>query len=62
MMSQEGDEKGEKSSPDFAVDTKMDTNISAAGDSALARVIAAWPKLPEPIRRAIEALIDASSD
>ena len=30
-------------------------------DAALARVVAAWPELPEPIRRAILALIDSAA-
>ena len=30
----------------------------SATDADLARIVAAWPTLPEPIRRAVLALID----
>jgi hypothetical protein len=34
---------------------------AAKSDANLARIIAAWPKLPEPIRKAILALIDVAA-
>lgn len=30
-------------------------------DPDLARIVAAWPNLPDPIRRAVLALVDATS-
>lgn len=33
------------------------TSAGAAADADLARVVAAWPNLPDPIRRAVLALI-----
>jgi len=38
------------------MDTKMDTSFSA-----LAKVVEAWPKLPEVIQRAILALVGCST-
>lgn len=35
---------------------------NAPADPDLARVVAAWPRLPEPMRRAILALIDAAGE
>jgi hypothetical protein len=33
---------------------------AAAIDPDLNRIVAAWPKLPNPIRRAVLALVDAA--
>jgi hypothetical protein len=38
----------------------VETNATPI-DADLARVMAAWPALPEPIRRAVLALIDAGA-
>ena len=35
-------------------------NNSTATDPDLAKVVEAWPRLPEPIKRAILAMIEAS--
>ncbi len=59
-MSPVEQEKDAKTSVDFAVDTKMDTNFLAADDPALSRVVAAWPSLTDAMRRALLALLDAA--
>jgi hypothetical protein len=48
----------EKSSSGSPLDTKVDTASTTKADSALARIVAAWPNLPLPIRRAMLSLID----
>jgi hypothetical protein len=40
-----------------AVDTDFDTTSPSLVDPDLARIIEAWPQLPDPIRRAVLALI-----
>jgi len=47
-------ENAEKTQVFTAVDTNFDTT---AKDPELARVVAAWPNLPDAIRRAMLALI-----
>jgi hypothetical protein len=47
-------EKRTVSTPSDALD------LAAALDPGLARVVDAWPALPEPIRRAMLALVDAA--
>ncbi|HJZ54481.1 MAG TPA: hypothetical protein VKE74_05960 [Gemmataceae bacterium] len=36
-------------------------DVPAPNDPELARVVGAWPNLPEPIRRAVLALVGSAS-
>jgi hypothetical protein len=56
MISPQEKGKAEKTRRTAQVDTKVDTNLPIT-DPALARIIAAWPTLAIPIRRAMTALI-----
>jgi hypothetical protein len=38
------------------------TDLPVSNDPELAVLIAAWPSLPEPIRRAIRALVGAAKE